>query len=127
MIPAPVSGNVVCGIFRIRLRLVRVFVFLVDEDHTESGNRSEYRRPGTDHDIRLAVPDPAPCIQPFAAGQSRVDHSDPVAEPRAVDRYRLRCQRDFRHETDHTASARQHMIDGGKHDVRFPGAGHTVQ
>ena len=67
VVTAAVPGDIVGGVFRVCFRFVGVFVFLVDEDHAEMGNRCEHGRACADDDVRFAFSDPPPRVQPFTA------------------------------------------------------------
>ena len=100
---------------RIRLLLERPVVLLVDNDEPEPLDRSEDRRPCSDHDTCRARRDPLALVTALRVAQRRVEHGDPVTEALTEATDGLRRQGDLGHENDDPSVAleRRRRTPGG--------------
>src|SRR5947209_19425161 len=80
--------------------LVARFVFFVDDDRAEIGERREDGGSRTDGDALLAATECEPCVVPLAVAQRAVQDGDAIAECGAEAIDRLWREGDLRDEHD---------------------------
>ncbi len=113
---------------RIGVLLVGGVVLLVDDDHTEPGERREDRRTSAHDDARLTRNDPRTLVAPpLGLGQTRMDDRNPVTEARAHPPQRLGCQRDLRNEQDRAEAALERRSGDLEIHLGLPRAGGAVE
>ena len=70
----PLDRHVPAVIPRYCVLLVAALVFFIHDYQTKIGHRGENRRPGADHDIRLAFFDALPLRVSLRAGELRMQN-----------------------------------------------------
>ena len=112
---------------RIRLLLERPVMLLVDDDEPEPLDRSEDRRPCSDHDTCRARRDPLALVTALRVAQRRVEHGYPVTEALTEATDGLRRQSDLGHEHDDPSVALERRRRRLEVHLRLPAPGRAVQ
>ena len=118
-VPGVVAGR--------RLRLIGALLLLIHDDEADVPQRREHRRPGSQHDVRLATADALKLVIPLGQAQAAVQQRHLVPKIRGKARHHLRRQRDLRHQDHHGPAAVQQLLRQPDIDQRFAAAGHTLQ
>ena len=106
--------------------LVAGFVFFIDDDHSQVGNRRENRRARSHHHLRMAQGYLLPEPMPFGCGQAAVQDGDGL-KPRREPSNRLRRQRDLRHQHDCLLAALHHFANALQVNFRLAAASDAQQ
>ena len=124
---AAVFGHVAGVVARRVFRLVRPFLLLVHNDQSQLVQRREHRRPGTQHDVRLAPAQPLVLVVPLRQAQSAVEQRHLVAEIGGEARHHLRRQGDLRHQDHHGLAHPQQLLRQPDIHHRLAAAGNAPQ
>ena len=125
--PDAERGNVARVVLRAHVRLVGVFLLLVDDDHAEVRQRGEHRAARADDEIDFARGNAAVGVMPLPRRERGMQHRHPFAVKRAEKRHGLRGQRDLGHKHDHLPPVRAHAVDHRLHHAGLARAGHAVE
>jgi hypothetical protein len=103
-------------------------VLLVDHDQAQARQRHEYRKTGTEHNVGppgLGVEETARACR---IGHATVGaHHVGVRKTRGDTTFQLRRKRDFGHQHQCLAAARQNFGNGAQVNLGLAAAGHAVQ
>ena len=107
--------------------LVGRFVFLVDDDQAEVGQRGEHGGAGAHDDAVVPGAGPPPGVVPLSRGQAAVQDGHEIPEMGAELPHGLRGQGELRDEHDGRPARRQGLFYGFDVHVRLPAAGDAVE
>ena len=102
-------------------------MLLVDDDHADTCERREHRRPRPDDDVDGAAADAMPLIVALAVGQPAVLDGHAVAECAAKERSHRWRERNLRHHEQRLTPGAAHVIRKPQIELGFSAPGHTVK